>query len=213
MAPILILNLVLEFAWCTISLMNKQTPPLRVGFDMDGVLLYNPARIIRPFISSIKRFFLHKRKLHFYYPKSSSEKFFWRLGHRSSIYNAPGLHEITKLVGEGKIEAYLITARYSFLGISVQNWVKNNKLDKTFKGVYFNAKDEQPHIFKEKMVKQLGLDMYIEDNFDIVNHLAQTTPAEIVWIYNIFDRGTLFPKKFPHLKQVIEFIRNELSSP
>lgn len=187
--------------------MNNLPSPLRVGFDMDGVLLYNPARIIRPFISSIKRIFLHKRKLHFYYPKSTPEKIIWKLAHKSSIYNAPGLKEITRLVETGKIEAYLITARYSFLGKSVENWVKNNKLQNTFKGVYFNAQDEEPHLFKEKMVKKLGLNMYVEDNFDIVNHLVKTTPADIVWIYNILDRGTPFPKKFPHLASAIQALQ------
>lgn len=196
--------------YSTISLMTKQSSPLRIGFDMDGVLLYNPGRIIRPFISSLKRLLLMKKKLTFYYPKTPYEKVFWRFVHKSSIFNAPGLSEITKLVHEGKIEAYLITARYNFLGSSVENWVKKNKLETTFKGVFYNSKDEQPHKFKEHMVKKLGLDMYVEDNYDIVNHLSETTSAEVLWIYNILDRGTVFPKKFPHLRHAIEFISHKL---
>jgi hypothetical protein len=191
--------------------MTKQPLPLRIGFDMDGVLLYNPGRIIRPFISSVKRIFLHKKTLNFYYPKTDHEKLLWRFVHKSSIFNAPGLSEITRLVLEGKIEPYLITARYNFLGSSVTKWVKTNKLEKTFKGVFYNSNDEQPHEFKERMIKKLGLDMYVEDNYDIVNHLTKTTSAEIIWIYNILDRGTVFPKKFPHLKNAIEFIVNKLS--
>lgn len=188
--------------------MDNHPTPLRIGFDMDGVLLYNPARIIRPFISSIKRIFLHKKRLKFYYPKSHPEKIFWKLAHKSSIFNAPGLHEITKLVEEGKIEAYLITARYNFLGSTVEGWITKNKLEKTFKDVIYNSRDEQPHEFKERMIKKLNLDMYVEDNYDIVNHLSKTTAAEIVWIYNILDRGTIFPRKFPHLRQAIEFIKS-----
>ncbi|MFH0773398.1 MAG: hypothetical protein V1922_03755 [bacterium] len=183
--------------------MTKQSSPLRVGFDMDGVLLYNPARIVRPIISFIKQIFLHKKKLKFYYPKTPHEKLFWRLVHKSSIYNAPGIHEITDLVKQGKIEAYLITARYGFLGKSVERWVKKNKLEKTFKGVFHNSKDEEPHLFKERMIKELRLDMYVEDNFDIVDHLSKNTPAEILWIYNIVDKGTEFPKKFPNLASAI----------
>jgi hypothetical protein len=151
---------------------------------------------------------LKKKKLHFYYPKTAPEKLFWRFAHKSSIFNAPGLHEIEGLVAAGKIEAYLITARYNFLGRSVENWVKKNKLEQVFKGVYYNAQDEQPHEFKERMVKKLKLDMYVEDNFDIVNHLKATTPAEVLWIYNILDRGAAFPHKFPHLKHAIEFIKS-----
>jgi hypothetical protein len=190
----------------------KNSTPLRIGFDMDGVLLYNPGRIIRPFISSIKRIFLKKKKLTFYYPHTPHEKMFWKFAHKSSIFNAPGLKEIKTLVDEGKIEAYLITARYNFLGKGVEEWVKKNKLEKTFKGVFYNSKDEQPHEFKERMIKKLGLAMYVEDNFDIVNHLTNTTPAEILWIYNIFDRGSTFPRKFPHLKHAVEYIKNRFSS-
>jgi len=188
--------------------MTKNSSPLRVGFDLDGVLLYNPARIVRPFVSFIKRIFLHKKKLRFYYPKTNHEKLFWRLVHKSSIYNAPGISEITKLVETGKIEAYLVTARYNFLGSNVEKWVKQNKLEKTFKGVFYNSKDEQPHEFKERMIKKLSLNMYVEDNFDIVNHLTKTTPAEILWIYNILDRKTVFPRKFPHLKDVVDFLKS-----
>lgn len=189
--------------------MTKRPSPLRVGFDMDGVLLYNPTRVIRPLVSFIKRIFLHKKKLRFYYPKTNYEKIFWRLVHKSSFINAQGIHEITRLVNDGEIEAYLITARYNFLGSTVEGWVKKNKLEKTFKGVFYNSKDEQPHEFKERMIKMLNLDIYVEDNFDIVNYLAKKTSSEIFWIYNILDKETPFPKKFPHLKNVIDILNHE----
>jgi len=187
--------------------MKTSPPPLRVGFDMDGVLLYNPARIVRPIISSIKQIFLKKKGLRFYYPKKGYEKLFWRLVHKSSIYNAPGISEISELVKAGKIEAYLITARYNFLGPSVTKWIKKNKLEKTFTQVIYNSQDEQPHEFKERMIKKLGIDIYIEDNFDIVNHLAKTTQIKIFWIYNIFDRGIAFPQKFPYLISAIKEVK------
>ncbi len=184
--------------------MKRYKRPLRVGFDLDGVLLYNPARIVRPIISWVKRTFLHKRKLSFYYPKTHAEKIMWKLFHYSSIYNAPGLDEIRRLVKEGKIEAYLITARFGFLGNSVLRWVKYNNLTNTFKEVYYNKNDEQPHLFKERMINKLKLDAYIEDNFDIVTHISKTTPAHIMWIYNILDRSALFPHKFPHLDHALK---------
>lgn len=187
--------------------MKTVSRPLRVGFDMDGVLLYNPARIGRPLVSSIKQIFFGKKKLNFYFPKSNYEKLFWRLVHKSSIYNAPGLSEISRLVKEGKIEAYLVTARYNFLGSTVEKWVKKNKLGHTFKDVIYNSKDEQPHEFKERIIKKMGLDIYVEDNFDIVNHLTKTTQTNIFWIYNIFDRGIAFPHKFPHLPSAIEAMK------
>lgn len=186
--------------------MKQAKRPLKVGFDLDGVLLYNPARIIRPIISWLKRTFLKKNKLGFYYPKTYIEKIMWKIFHFSSIYNAPGLDEIRKLVKEGKIEAYLITARFGFLGDTVIHWVAKNKLQKVFKSVYYNEKNEQPHLFKERMIKKLKLEAYVEDNYDIVDHISKKTSARILWIYNILDRSTNFPHKYPKLDRAIQYL-------
>jgi len=108
------------------------------------------------------------------------------------------------MVKEGKIEAYLITARYNFLGASVLKWVKKNNLNSTFKGVYFNSLDEQPHEFKDRMINKLKLDMYVEDNFDIVEHISRNPKVKVVWIYNILDRHIQFEWKAPTLQKAIE---------
>lgn len=72
------------------------------------------------------------------------------------------------------------------------------------RGVHFNADDEQPHEFKERMIHKLRLDMYIEDNFDIVEHISKNPKVQIVWIYNILDRHIQFSKKAPTLLKAIE---------
>lgn len=184
--------------------------PLRVGFDLDGVLLYNPARIARLPVSIVKRFFLKNRRLKFYYPRSGIEKRIWRLLHFTSIFMAPGMAELHKLIDEGKVEAYVITGRYSFLEKDFFRWIQ--KLDKNhvFKGTFFNHDDEQPHLFKEKMVKKLKIDVFVEDNYDIVKHLAKKTEAKIFWIYNLLDRNIEHPYKFPFLSRAISRIKKML---
>src|SRR3990167_3706142 len=165
--------------------MKKQ--PLRVGFDLDGVILYNPARVVRPLISLAKRLFLSKRELAFYYPHSPFEKMMWKLFHLSSIYISSGMDDIKKLIKEKKITAYIVTARYGFLGDDFKKWVKKNNIDLVFDGTYYNKDDEQPHLFKERMIKKLNLDVYVEDNYDVVKYLSQRQNAKIIWIYNVFD--------------------------
>lgn len=187
--------------------MKKQ--PLKVGFDLDGVILYNPVRIMRPFVAIIKNIFSKKKDLKFYYPKSKLEKLLWSLGHKSSIFVAPGLDEIKELVKEGKIAAYIITARYDFLKKDFQNWINKMDAQKYFKGIFHNANDEQPHLFKEKMVKKLDLDIFVEDNWDIVRHLSENTKKKIFWIYNIFDKKIIYKDKLPHLKKVIDEIKTK----
>lgn len=187
---------------------------LKVGFDLDGVILYNPIRVARPIIAFLKSiFFDHKKPLTFYYPKSKLEKFFWRLFHLSSLFPAPGTEKIKKLGKQKKIKAFLITGRYSFLEHDLAQWIKKLKLKDFFAGIYFNKNDEQPHFFKEKMIKKLNLDVYIEDNWDIVNYLKtemtkhktkENRKTKIFWIYNLFDRKKKYQYKFPNLKTALK---------
>lgn len=182
--------------------MKKQ--PLRVGFDLDGVILYNPARVVRPLISLAKRLFLSKRKLAFYYPHSPFEKWMWKLFHLSSIYISSGMMDIKELVKDKKIKAYIVTARYGFLGDDFKKWVKKNGIDLVFEGAYYNKDDEQPHLFKERMIKKLNLDVYVEDNYDVVKYLTQKKSTKILWIYNIFDFYLNHSHKFPSLKRAVQ---------
>jgi len=184
---------------------------LKVGFDLDGVILYNPARIVRPITSVIKRVLLHKKGLIFYYPKSHWEKTFWRILHLSSFITAPGLSDLVDLAKSGKIEAYIITARFDFLKNDFHSWIKKINGDKFLKGYYHNSKNEQPHIFKEKMIKKLNLDIYVEDNWDIVNYLNscfennQNKRTMIMWIYNLFDRSIKYPNKYSALNNFLNY--------
>ncbi len=183
---------------------------LRVGFDLDGVLLYNPARISRPIISIVKKLLFKKKGLRFYSPQTTWEKQFWKLFHRSSIFIAPGLDEIKTMIKQKKIKAYIITARYSFLKQDLEKWLKKIDVDHYFSGVFYNEKDEQPHLFKERMIKKLKLDMFVEDNWDIVNYLLTKSRSpsgqKIYWIYNIFDRNIKYKYKLSSLKNFIKSI-------
>lgn len=182
----------------------------KVGFDLDGVLLYNPARILRPIVSFIKRVILKKTKLKFYYPHSPWEKHLWRLFHKSSIFIAPGMDNIRRLVKEKKIKAYIVTARYGFLGKELMSWAKKNNLEGIFAEIHYNKLDEQPHLFKERMIKELELDYFVEDNFDIVKYLDKKSSATMLWIYNIIDKGEYYPRRFAYLKKAVDFIKRAI---
>ena len=63
------------------------------------------------------------------------------------------------------------------------------------------------------MIEKLNLDIYVEDNYDIVRYLSQSAKlkkVKIVWIYNILDRHINYPYKFPTLKAAVEFIKTTL---
>ncbi len=186
--------------------MKKQI--LKVGFDLDGVLLYNPARIIRPIMSFTKKYILKRDLNRFYYPKNRIEKFVWWLLHKSSLWPSAGINELIKLIKQKKIKAYIVSARYELLEDDFNHWHKIIDPNKLFSGYFYNNKNDQPQLFKEKMIKKLKLDVFVEDNWDIVKHLKmKNEKLKIYWIYNILDRTKEFPNKFPSLISVINKIK------
>lgn len=187
---------------------KKNGKILRVGFDLDGVLLYNPTRILRPVIVFLKKYFLKRNLNKFYYPKTKLEKIIWLFLHKSSVWLAPGTDELAKLIKEKKLEAYIISARYESLKEDFDCWVGKLKAKMPLSGFYNNSKNEQPYLFKEKMIKKLKLDIYVEDNWDIVKHLNKH--CKVFWIYNLLDRKIVYKYKFAGLNKVVEYLKSSL---
>ncbi len=186
------------------------TKPLKVGFDFDGVLLYNPTRIVRAPVVLFKHFFMPRREKKFTIPKGRIAKFAWKMAHLSSFMIAPGLSEIERLVRTGKIEAHIITARFDFLEHDFKKKLQSVNKSGIFTSAHFNKKNEQPHLFKERMINELKLDAFVEDNYDIVNYLSKKQAAKVLWIYNIFDRNISHPYKFPNLRKAVERLKKSL---
>lgn len=184
---------------------------LKVGFDLDGVILYNPIRILRPFahrfLKPLKAKVLHQKKESFFYPDTPLEKFLWRLIHKTSFRVNNGYDDLKKLAKNKKIELYLITGRYGLLLADYEDWLKKIDAKKVFKKCYINSENLQPDNFKGTMIKKLKLDIYVEDNWDIIEKLNHHTGANILWITNIIDKSIPYPLKFDDLRGVCRFLR------
>lgn len=181
----------------------KKQKALRVGFDFDGVIAYNPFRVIRAPVSKVKREIFGVKKLTFWYPKHPWQQLFWKLLHESSVFPARGTTLLRQLVKEKHIEAHLITARYSFLEDNLYQWLDRYHLRDVFTSITLNAQNAQPHVFKETVINKKKLDAFVEDNLDIVSHLHGKSTTKIFWIYNIVDRAHPHPLKFPYLEKAL----------
>ncbi|MFA9289285.1 MAG: hypothetical protein ACEQSA_05405 [Weeksellaceae bacterium] len=184
--------------------------PLKVGFDLDGVLLYNPARIARPIIAQSKKFLFKKDTTKFHFPKKPWEQWAWKWLHLSSISIADGFEDVKEMIDNKQIEAYIITARYSFLREDFEQWKLKLNTKQYFKECYNNENDEQPHIYKANLVKKLGLDVFVEDNWDIVQHMAKTTKTKVYWISNVLDYKIKYPYKHLSFKKAVDDIKASL---
>lgn len=187
---------------------------IKIGFDLDGVILYNPSRFFRSLISRSKKAHLFPRKeLEFYHPSSNLENLLWILVHKSSFKLAGGFSDLEKLVldPDNKLEVYIVSARFSCLKNDAAKWQKVFNRKNIFKAVYFNDHDEQPHFFKKRMIEELKLDYFVEDNWDVASYLANNQKkVQIWWLSNLLDRAIEYPYKFFSFKAVVSKIKSFL---
>ena len=184
---------------------------LKVGFDLDGVILYNPIRFVRPIakaLKPLKSFFLKQDLSAFYYPRTKIEQSLFQILHKTSFRPDSGLDDLKKLIKGKKIKAYLITGRYNFLKKDCEIWLKKIKAKTIFEKCYQNQNDLQPNEFKETMIKKLNLDVYVEDNWDIIQKLNHHTKAKIFWLTNILDQHIPYLYKFANLKKALQCLKN-----
>ena len=180
---------------------------IRIGLDVDGVLLYNPARVVRPLVSGLKKLTSKSKKTKFYIPHSPAGQALWRAFHKSSLWIAPGFWRLAEYETVGKVEIYLITGRYSFLKDDLLFALDKYNVRQYVKKVIHNAHDEQPYLFKERVIRELRLDLYIEDNWDVVKHIAPAVPdTRIYWIGNILDRRIPYQYKHKNLYSAVSAV-------
>src|SRR3990167_193168 len=103
--------------------------PIRVGFDFDGVIAYNPLRFVRLPVSLLNRLFGKQDKVITYCPKTRIEELIWIAIHETSFFPAIGINELKKLLKKNTIESYLLTSRYACLEKSFYRWLKKHNLD------------------------------------------------------------------------------------
>ncbi len=183
---------------------------IKIGFDMDGVILYNPSRIFRSLISRSKKAHLFPRKeLEFYHPTSNLEKFLWLMVHKSSFKLADGFGDLEKLALTGDLELYVVSARFACLQSDTKKWQKIINRKNIFKEIYFNDHDEQPHMFKKRMIEKLQLDYFVEDNWDVASYLAKNQKkVQVWWLSNFFDQAINYPHKLFFFKDVVSKIKS-----
>jgi hypothetical protein len=182
---------------------------LRVGVDFDGVVAYNPLRLARSTIKYFKKEVLGVHKLTFFRPKNNFEKLLWIVLHESSVLPADGIELLKKMSKNRNMEFFLITGRYGVLKNSLMKWLKRHQLTEVFKSIYVNENEEQPHLFKKRILEELQIDCYIEDNLDIVEFLTKNSKCDIFWVYNLMDRHVEYLQKVPSLRHALERIGNK----
>lgn len=145
----------------------------KIGLDMDGVIVDKPPLIPKSFLEWLVR--SHQTKnLSYRFPSFRLEQIIRWLSHHPFLRPAikENLAFIKKIAKKKKYQLYLISGRYSFLEDRTWQWLKFHKIDKLFAGVHLNLKNQQPHFFKAKKIKELKINLYIDDDKPLVDHLS-----------------------------------------
>jgi hypothetical protein len=178
---------------------------MNIGFDLDKIFI-NPPYISNKFID---RLYKHKIKDDVLYRiPSKAEQLFWLASHARTLRKPikENLLFIENLPKKDKNNYYLITGRFGFLKKKTEAFIKKYNFDKIFDGMYFNYENQQPHHFKDTMIKHLHLDQYIDDDLDLLQYLAKNNGhTQFFWL-NKKTQGKLLDNlmAITNLKQIYD---------
>ena len=155
---------------------------MKIGFDLDKVFIDFP-----PFIPAKVIDKLYKKKANgtlLYRIPSAPEQYFRHLTHHP-LLRSPIKENIRYLqkLSQKNHKLYLISSRFGFLKDRTQAIVKQHNFDKLFHGLHFNYENKQPHLFKTAIIKEKGLDMYIDDDLHLIKYVAKHMPqTKFYWL-------------------------------
>lgn len=148
---------------------------MNIGFDLDKVFVNYP-----PFIpdSLIDR--LYRKKANgvlLYRIPSTPEQLLRKITHLPN-FRPPITHNIeaVKNIEKKNHKYFLISSRYKFLEKMTYTLLKHYKLDELFDKTFFNFDNKQPHEFKNKVIKDMKIDRYVDDDLYLLKYVAKQNP-------------------------------------
>ena len=154
-------------------------PPIKVGFDLDGVIAQHTLGGFWFRLRKLKEKILKKTDgKEYYYPKSFLEKAAWLI----IDWCRPPLKEkkvFCALVKDKKFQFFLITGRFKFLDKLTRKWLKKHQLTDCFEQIFVNVKNKDPRKFKNQKIQELNLDYFIDDEKETVRFLRKRVLTKI----------------------------------
>ena len=156
---------------------------MRIGFDLDKIFINTP-----PFVPISLITKLYKQRdngILLYRIPTRPEQLFRKATHMPLLrppikQNLAFLKELAKNKDN---QLYLISSRFKFLEPETKQLVKKYGLDKIFDKLYFNYENKQPHEFKNEVLKNLNLDVFVDDDLSLVRYVAKDNPkTKFFWL-------------------------------
>lgn len=144
---------------------------MKIGFDLDNIFINTP-----PFVplSVIEK--LYKKKANgelIYRMPGKGEQFIRKVSHHPLFRPAmPENISLLKALAKKEYDIYLISSRFGFLKDATKKIIAKYQLSNLFTNMYFNYLDDQPHLFKNTIIHELALDIYIDDDYHLLKYVA-----------------------------------------
>lgn len=161
---------------------KQSTKKVRIGFDFDKVLVNYPPLIPDQLINWIYK--KRSKTLKYRFPGTFEQKI--RIVSHYPFFRHPVTENINtvKILHKNNIPVFLISGRFGFLKHRTDVWLKKHALHKYFKEIHFNFNNEQPHIFKDRIIKSLGITHFVDDDLDLLLYLAKHNPTVSFYWFN-----------------------------
>lgn len=193
----------------------------KIGFDFDKVFVSYPPVVPDKLID-----FLYKGKIALILKKDTNKiKLNYRmpglierqiriLSH-NYIFRPPLSNNIKALrliKRKTNNKLYLVSSRFGFLKDKTNYWLDKNKLKNEFDEIHFNFKNSQPHVFKEKTIRNNNITHYVDDDLDLLVYLSKKNPAlELFWLTkNKKSTYENLPANIKIIKSIKEFYTNHI---
>jgi hypothetical protein len=156
---------------------------IRIGFDLDGVIIGKPPLVPKFVMEKLVR--KRDHGLSYRYPKTELERWIRWLSHYPAF--RPPIRKNIKLIHElyesREYKLFVVSSRYSFLKERTDEWFEFYGLKGLFEQIYINTSDMQPHLYKEKMIKKLKLNVFIDDDRPLLEYLKnQLKGVDLVFV-------------------------------
>ncbi len=155
---------------------------MNLGFDLDKVFVDYPPLIPDSVLNHL-------------YKKKANGVLIYRIPSRPeqilrSLIHLPFLRpkikkniEFLESISKKEHKLYLISSRFSFLEQTTHKLTKKHGFDKIFDEMYFNFSNQQPHLFKDNILKKLKIDRYVDDDFHLLKYVAkQNKNTKFFWL-------------------------------
>ncbi|MDO8620950.1 MAG: hypothetical protein Q7R31_01580 [Candidatus Levybacteria bacterium] len=158
---------------------------MNIGFDLDKIFIDYP-----PFVPDglIDRLYKKRANGELSYRIPSRVEQIIRLISHYSLFRPSikkNIEIIKKLHRKNTNKYYLISGRFGFLKNRTDEVIKKYKFDKIFNGLYFNFANNQPHLFKQKIIIKLKINLYVDDDLQLLQYLSVKNPkVKFFWLNN-----------------------------